>query len=345
MLIKKAVLEEFEKLYAQGVIRKDGKPIKYLGGAEAQGQGFAVDADNFEKKQILWDGENSGGTMTICQINDNGDFYANERFFPIFHGPDCVLVYGELKEEGYEITEVQKIPWLHRFDVVKVGDDSVFVGASLSRFKESKDDWSNPGEIIIGKLNKDPKQPMELKVINDEITKNHGYCTTTYNGKRVILITGVEGMYCVYIPERFEDEWKIEKLTDRETSDACTVDIDNDGIDEIVTIEKFHGNELIVNKLVGGEWKKIFEKEIAFGHGLWGGKFLGKNRFFAGWRQGTKELICFEQDADTIKETVIGAGGTSQFSVWEENNIGYILSADRQAIEQTGQLVLYTITE
>ncbi|ONI38352.1 hypothetical protein AN639_01900 [Candidatus Epulonipiscium fishelsonii] len=345
MNVEKVILEEFEKLYAQGVIRKNGKPIKYLGGAEAQGEGFAVDVDDFSKKQILWEGENQGGTMTICQINDNGDFYANERFFPIFHAPECVLVYGKLEGNEYKVSEVQKIPYLHRFDVIDVGEDKVFVGATLAKEKADKDDWSKPGEILIGKLDKDPSKPFEIKVLKEGITKNHGYCTTTYNGKRVILITGIEGLFCIYIPEKYEDTWKIEHMMDFEISDACTVDIDNDGQDEIVTIEKFHGNELNVYKKEETGWKKIFSKEIAFGHGLWGGKLLGKNRFLAGWRQGTKELVCFTKDGDKFDEFVLGEGGTSQFSVWEDDGKAYVLSADRQAKGQVGQLVIYTLTK
>lgn len=344
MKVSKQIFEEFEKLYAQGVIFKDGNPIKYIAGAEAQGQAISIDVET-GAKQVIWDGEDCGGTMSICQINENGDFYANERFFPIFHGPDCAIVYGELKNNEYEITEVQKIPWLHRFDVITVGEDKVFVGATLAKYKENKDDWSCPGEILIGKLNKNPKEPFELTVLQGGITKNHGYCTTTYNGKRAILITGVEGLFCVYVPEKFEDKWEVVKMLDVEISDACTVDIDNDGQDEIVTIEKFHGNELNVYKLNDGVWTKIFEKEIAFGHGLWGGKLLGKNRLLAGWRQGTKELICFTQNGEEIEEFVLGAGGTSQFAVWEKGEKAYILSADRQAIGQIGQLALYTLED
>lgn len=341
--IEKTVLDEFEKLYAQAVIKKNGKPIKYLGGAEAVGPGVAIEVNDFSNKQILWDGENHGGTMTICQINDNGDFYANERFYPIFHAPDCVLVYGKLTENGYQLNEVQKIPYLHRFDVIEVGQDKVFVGATLAKEKQDKDDWSQPGEILIGKLNEDPAKPFALQVLQTGITKNHGYCTTTYNGKRAILITGVEGLFCVYIPEKFEDKWEVKKMMDVEISDACTVDIDGDGQDELVTIEQFHGNELNVYKKQNNNWKKIFTKEIAFGHGLWGGKLLGENRFIAGWRQGSQELICFNYNNGKIEELLIGNGGTSQFSVWEDDNKAYILSADRQAKGQIGQLVVYTI--
>lgn len=342
MNVKKSVLEEFEKLYAQCAIWRDGKPVKYFAGAEAEGACIAVDAQD-ESKKTVWDGP--GGTMTICQIKDNGDFYANEKFFPIFHAPDCILVHGSETETGYDITEVQTIPYLHRFDVVNCGGEQVFVGATLAKFKENKDDWSKPGEILIGKLNADPRKPMELKVIKEGITKNHGYCTTTLNGKPVILITGVEGVFCVEIPDKFEDLWNITTLFDREISDACTVDFDHDGEDEIVAIEGFHGHRLTVNKKIDGVWTEIFSKDIKFGHGLWGGKLLGTDRFIAGWRQDSQELICFTKEGDTVEEFVLGAGGTSQFSVWEENNTAFVLSADRQAKGQIGQLALYELTK
>ncbi len=345
MKVTRQVFEEFEKLYATAPVFKNGGLVKIFAGQEAQGKCVAIDPRDGSKKTV-WDGENTGGTMTIWQLNEDGDIYANQRFFPIFHGPDCALCHGRETETGYDVTEVQIIPWLHRFDVLTLkSGEKVFLGATLAKFKENKDDWSNPGEILIGKVNEDPRVAMDLKAIKEGITKNHGYVQTTYNGKHVVLISGVEGLFCVYVPEKFDDEWKIEHLIKRELSDACVVDFDDDGVDEIVVIEGFHGNRITVNKLVDGEWVETFSKDCEFGHGLFGGKLLGKNRFIAGWRQGTKELIMFTKNGDTVEELVLGEGGTSQFNVWEDENAAYVLSADRQAIGQTGQLALYKITK
>lgn len=342
MNVTKQVFAEFEKLYGQCVIMKDGKPSKYFAAAEAQGSCIAIDAVD-GTNETVWDGP--GGTMTLCQIGENGDFYANEQFFPIFHGPECMLVHGTHTDDGYVITPVQTIPYLHRFDVVNVGGEQVFVGATLAKWKENKDDWSQPGEIMVGKLNPDPRQPMELKIIRKGITKNHGFVTTTLNGKPTIMITGIEGIFAVTLPEKFEDDWQVTCLIPTETSEACTVDIDGDGQDEIAMIEGFHGHRLVIYKELEGKWTEIFSKDIQFGHGLWGGKLLGQNRLIAGWRQGTQELTCFTQENGTIQEFVLGAGGTSQFTVWEDEGTAYVLSADRQAKGQIGQLALYTITQ
>ena len=54
------------------------------------------------------------------------------------------------------------------------------------------------------------------------------------------FITGVEGIFKLNWPVDGKD-WKIEQLTDYETSDIFSADVNQDGKNEYLTIEGFHG--------------------------------------------------------------------------------------------------------
>ena len=66
----------------------------------------------------------------------------------------------------------------------------------------------------------------------------------------VLLIAGSEGLYEVAVPGGADIPWRAERLLDREISDAVTVDLDGDGVEELVTIEGFHGDEIAADRLV-----------------------------------------------------------------------------------------------
>lgn len=338
MKIKKQCIASFDKLYAQGVIWQNGKPCTYLAASETAGPCVAVDAKTLEVS-TLW--QEPGGTMVLVQLNDNGDFIANQRFLPVFAAADCRLVYGKRTEAGYEITEIQQVPYLHRFDVLDIDGTKVFIGATLCGSKESQQDWSNPGTVYVGVIPEDPTQGIQLKPILQGITKNHGFCTTTLDHRRVVLITGVEGLYAIYPPLQPQDEWVCTRLMDREISDVAVVDIDKDGQDEIAVIEGFHGDAVTINKWVDGNWQEVYRLPVAFGHALWGGELLQENCFLAGWRRGTKELVAITHHNGAFNTEVLASGGSAQLTAWQDGNEAHILSADRE----DGEAVLYTLTK
>lgn len=127
---------------------------------------------------------------------------------------------------------------------------------------------------------------------------------------------------------------------DHEISDIAVVDFDNDGMDEIAVINGFHGNEVAVYKQSPEGWEKIYSCPIAFGHALWGGMLMGKNRLLIGDRREGNELLCLTPGSGGVEKTVIGTGGPSQFTVWNQGEKGMILSADREV----GEAVLYTLS-
>lgn len=338
MKIEKQCLASFDKLYAQGVIWQNGEPRTYLAASEAAGPCVAVDAETLEVS-TLW--QEPGGTMVMVQLNDNGDFIANQRFLPVFAAADCRLVYGKRTNTGYEIAEIQKVPYLHRFDILDIDGTKMLIGATLCGSKESQQDWSKPGTVYVGLIPEDPAQGIQLKPILQGITKNHGFCTTTLDNRRVVLVSGVEGLYAIYPPMQPQGEWVCTRLMDREISDVAVVDIDNDGQDEIAVIEGFHGDSVTIQKRVGEDWQEVYRLPVAFGHALWGGELLQEHCFLAGWRRGTQELVSITCRNGKFNTEVLANGGSAQLTAWQSGSLAHILSADREA----GEAVLYTLTK
>lgn len=339
MNIKKKVIASFDKLYAIAVIMQNNRPISYLAATEGEGKCVAVNTKTGAPK-TLW--EQPGGTMTICQLNNSGDFLAVQKFLPVFAAENAEIVYGKRLQDGnYDIKKCIDLPYIHRFDILEIDGGKMFVGATLCGGKESQQDWSKPGRVYVGEIPENPENGIRLKVILEGITKNHGFCTTYYNGEKVVLVSGSEGLFRITPPSKCDGLWKTDKIFNREISDMAVVDFDNDGVDEIAVIEGFHGNQLTVNKLQNGEWVKIYELNISFGHAVWGGKLLGKNRLIVGYRRDKKELLCITKEEKGVETILLGNGGPSQINVIPSEDQAIIYSADREA----GEAVLYTVSQ
>lgn len=75
------------------------------------------------------------------------------------------------------------------------------------------------------------------------LLKNHGYYAIQDEGYS--LITSVEGVFKLTYPEfSTTGDWQLERLFDEETSDVVKVDINQDGKDEYMIIQGFHGDRL-----------------------------------------------------------------------------------------------------
>ena len=49
-------------------------------------------------------------------------------------------------------------------------------------------------------------------------------------------------------PEKENGEWKTEFILEGQIGEIATADLDGDGIEEIMTIEPFHGNRIQIYK-------------------------------------------------------------------------------------------------
>lgn len=67
-------------------------------------------------------------------------------------------------------------------------------------------------------------------------------------GKDVGYFGSDQGILRVSAPEKRGGQWKTELIMEGHIGEIATIDIDNDGEDEIMTIEEFHGDTIQIYK-------------------------------------------------------------------------------------------------
>ncbi|PTM23127.1 hypothetical protein DA798_04710 [Lactobacillus sp. PFC-70] len=293
---------------------------------------YAYDLNNDYQRTVVW--PDVGGTMTMVQIPGTLNFLATQRFYPGFNSAACRIVKETFNGTDWDQTIIGDFPYIHRFDILPKTDGSGYwyVGCSIANSKKDTDDWTDPGKIWVGEYNDASDTVDHLHALDFRLTKNHGY-------KRMdgySLITGVQGIFKL-VPPTGQQDWQLIQLSDVETSDIYSADINQDGQEEYLTIEGFHGPYLRVSD---HNFKTITRSaaDTPFGHAIWGGRLGNRDYFIFGWRSGKQnlELITSDQlDAQLIDEQV----GPSNVTVYNKEGKTYLLSANREA----NQVAVYEI--
>lgn len=339
--VTKKVVAEFDKLYAiAGLTDKGHFTTCYAASEGREGRCVEVDLISGIETEI-W--SSVGGTMTLCPTGEKDEVLATQKFWPVFDAEESVIVRIHKEGKGYVTEQIQKIPYLHRFEFLDLSWGRVLVVATLCGQKSHKDDWSQPGAVYAGIVEKGRAEPVILEPVLKDITRNHGFCVTTVQGETAVLIGAAEGVFALYPPEKRGGGWESKKLLERETSDVACFDLDDDGQDELVIIEGFHGNQVTVNKWINGGFQPVWNTNVAFGHALWCGKIAEKRCLITGYRRGEMELSLFDF-TDCFKNPnhlLIGNGGPSQICVSPNEKGAEIISADREK----GQAVLYLLVD
>lgn len=274
--------------YAVGIFNTVRGP-KCIVAPEVRGDCLLFDAKTLERETI-WNG--LGGTMNVCQTSPQGEFLAIQQFYKGFNSREALVAKVFRREGSWHCEPFFPLPFLHRFCLVDVAGTRFFLGSTLCADKRSADDWSQPGATYLMRLPQDLSRPGELQVLIPGISKNHGMFRGRRNGRDVVLVSGQEGVFEIRVPGDPDAAWEVEKILDREVSDMTVCDIDGDGVEEMITIEKFHGSRLVVNKpLPNGGWKEIYALPIAFGHALWAGSVLGDPGIIIGYRAANAALL------------------------------------------------------
>lgn len=345
MKYEKKFLRKLYRCYAASSTAVDGK-TKILLATEGEGPCYSYGGADY-KESIVWDGP--GGTMSMVRVpGKNGDFLAVQNFFPTFQSEKADIVWAKPeKDDKWTIKPILNLPYVHRFDILSANGVNYFLGSVLCNSKAFKDDWSDPGKVYAGTLPEDLNEKIELKVIKEGLTKNHGYCRACLDDKMVGIVTSEEGAFVITPPQKEGDDWNTEQILKRPIGDIAVVDIDEDGENELVTIEPFHGNKFIINKKINGEYKEIYSypKKIDFGHVVWGGKLRGVPSIIGGYRREEGELFviqCTDKKKLTFKAETIEAGiGPSNVAVINGKDKDIIISANREI----GEAALYFVTD
>jgi hypothetical protein len=284
--------------------------------------------------------------MSIVPIEgSNGEFLAVQKFFKMFQWEEAKVVHVRpLGTGGYEVTDVLHLPYIHRFDLLTVHGRHYFIGCTLATTKNARDDWSNPGKIWVGEYR--GPGPLELTVLKDGLTKNHGYSRLTRNGFLSSLVTCEQGAFEVTPPQEPQGPWEVRQFMDWPISDISAVDIDGDGELEYATIEPFHGSYFRIYKKINGTYVKVYEHpEVSeFYHVVVGTTLAGKPVFIGGCRREKQQLF-YVHAASTaplrLQAEIIDEGvGPSNIHVMHEANRDIIVSANREIAEAA----LYIVT-
>jgi hypothetical protein len=289
MNIEKRFLAELHRCYSASHIVVDGQ-TRILLATEGEGACLAWTGKDYAERHTVWDGP--GGTMSMVPIpNTNGEFLAVQKFFKMFQWDQAKIVHVRPFAGGYAVTDVLHRPYIHRFDLLPVQGRHYFIGCTLATAKESREDWSNPGKILVGEFN--GPGPLEVTVLKEGLTKNHGYSRLSRDGVGRALVTCEQGAFEVSPPLTPHGEWTVSQFMDWPISDISAIDIDGDGELEFATIEPFHGSYFRVYKRVGGEFRKIFEHpEVSeFYHVVVGASLAGRPVFIGGCRRGRQQLF------------------------------------------------------
>jgi hypothetical protein len=336
MKIEKRFLTQMNRCYSASSIVVDGQ-TRIMLATEGEGPCLAWSGPEYDTAHTVWEGP--GGTMSIVPIpGTNGEFLAVQKFFKMFQWEEAKVVHVRpLETGGYAVSDILHLPYIHRFDLLSVGDRHYFIGCTLATSKESREDWSNPGKIWVGEFT--ASGPLQLKVLKDGLTRNHGYSRLTRNGRMSSLVTCEQGAFEVTPPQTPGAGWTVEQFMDWPISDISAVDIDGDGELEFATIEPFHGTYFRVYKKIDGVFRKIFEhpEQSEFYHVVVGTTLAKQPVFIGGCRRGKQQLFYvhaskakpLELRAEVIEEGV----GPSNIHVLHEKNRDIIVAANREKAE------------
>ncbi len=195
--------------------------------------------------------------------------------------------------QGWTARRIFDLPFAHRIEIVRRRTSRYLVAASLAEDKADPADWSKPGSVYAARLSEDSEPIGALTPILPGIHKNHGLLLTQFEGRSTLLVGGSEGLLAVDL-EAPEPEWPARQVLAGETSEMAVLDVDNDGSEELVTIEPFHGNSLRVYTREPGGWKQRWEEPLELGHCILAGRLGGVPSVIVSNRAGSKDLALYQ---------------------------------------------------
>lgn len=338
MYLEKKILAYLPQVYTVNFFYIEGKA--FIGaGSEGAHPLFLIELENLRKIKIA---DGPGGTMGLAPILiNNTDLVSIMGLFPPFIGGDAGVYIHSFREGSWCSNKIISLPFAHRCEIFENNGTYYLFISSVSRFKENPEDWVNPGELYVVPLNDVNNIDGLPDPLIKHVFRNHGMIKTNIDGNETICISGSEGILAIYPDQK--SCWRVEKIFDKEVSEFAFFDIDNDGVNELITIEPFHGNSLnIYNKAVTG-WSHCYQSELSFGHGLSVGLFNKIPSIVAGNRRGDRALNLFTVHGpgkSSITKSIIEENaGPTQTKIFNYNSKDYILSSN----QAKNEIAIYSI--
>ena len=331
MQYKKQIVHTLEKCYALSTLPVDGEP-HLLVAAEKHDPCYLFDLSG-NLIDTVW--TEPGGVMTMVPVpGKDGTFLATHQFYSPNDSADAKLVCAEKTAEGWRITTIAELPFVHRFDILPADGVNYVLACTLKSGHEYKNDWRFPGKLRVGVLGDDPAATLELTVLKEGLGHNHGYTRYAENGVLSGIVSCDEGVFKVTPGQ----EWTVEQLTDQPASDAVLLDLDGDGAPELLTISPFHGDTVEIWHLANGKYVPVYEypEKLPFLHAIYGGAVYGQPTVYVGNREGGKLLLGFFYDASSgtyHTEEVDRGAGPANCMLFERNGHPALLASNRECSE------------
>lgn len=338
--MEKKVLAKLEKCYSIAPLQYRGEP-HILVAAEKQDRCILFDADGNEKATV-WEGP--GGVMTMAQIpGSDGDFLATHKFYSPNDSKEAKIIVASPNEDGsWSVKTLVDLPFVHRFDILQSGGKNYLIACALKSGHEYKDDWTNPGKVYVAELPADltpynEENQLPLRVLKDNMLKNHGYYKVVENGVESSLVCSENGVFRFFPPVGDED-WHVETLLDTPASDATMIDLDGDGEMEMAVLSPFHGDTITFYKKKDGAYAPMYTypEKADFLHAIWSGELEGRPVAVLGHRKGARRLMVFFWDAEKKSiafKTIDDDCGPANVYGYKRNGKDVLIAANREIDE------------
>lgn len=359
MQVNKQKIADLNLCYAIGQLEVDGER-SFVVATEKEGecQRFDLQGNYLE---TVW--TQPGGVMTILQVpNSNGSFLATHKFYSPNNSAEAYLVHAiPVDEQGRKVKNLQEkhtwkivrlcdMPFVHRFGILKTDQKSYLIACTLKSGHEYKDDWTHPGKVLIAELpenldeyDADKDKALNFSVLQDGLTKNHGFSICEYQGKQICLIATDNGLFRI-TPPYGETDWQVEQLTDLPSSDVRMIDIDGDGNMEYMVFAPFHGEDFYIYRETEKGLEIVYQhpQKMPFLHALWAGELAGQPAFIAGNRRDGRDLymITWNQEKQDFEFRQVDHDyGPTNVDVYHYENDDYIIATNRE----TNEVALYKV--
>ena len=328
MKFERTHLDDITRCYCASHMHIDDKTYIFFASENPTSPCNAYSGKDFSVKENVW--EDRGGCMSIIPFETRkGEFLAVNEFY-LKVSPSCAkIVWGKKTENGFEVKDLFNLAYLHRFDIYHIDGKDYILVTTIARDKANKEDWTRPGQVYVGLIPEDlENENVVLTQIMDGQFHNHGYYRDNREGHNCSYIASDQGVFRIDPPTNGKD-WTVTKIKDGRTSEVAVGDIDNDGIDEMITIEPFHGNTIKIYKL-NDKCEEIYNYpyELDFAHALKYDVIGGRKCFVGGIRRVDAELFVIYFDNEIKLERIDLGGGPANVDVVHADGNDYILAAN-----------------
>lgn len=344
--MQKKIIAQMEKAYSLAAFKFQGKD-HVLAATEKQGPCHIFDLQG-QLVDTVWDFE-PGGVMTMHEVpGSSNQFLATQKFYSPNDSASAQIVIATYTD-SWEVKVLVDLPFVHRFDIISRGSRHYLVAFTLKSGHSYKEDWTQPGKIFYAELPEDLSQfnqdnQLEMKVLKEGLGHNHGYTVYQEGGQDYGLVSTDEGVFSLAVPAEAGGDFEIKQLISGRASDAILIDLDGDGLDELIVYSPFHGDDLTIYKQKAGKFEEYLKwpEKLEFLHAIYPLNLAGKKAVLVGNRRAKQELFALYWKDGAYQKKMIDQGeGPANVYAQNLGDLALVFAANRES----DNLALYTLDQ